>query len=518
MEKPEALGAAGGRSGESPGEATVGVSGGITVEADAGPPSSVVPFHGSGPSLHPGGIVTRSPESSRPSGGVAVLGSGPNQHPGEVAHLGTGSGPYPSGLHGPFPETRVYGTYRLGSEGSGAYNSGRSPRSKSTCLHSHKPCEDRPRSILKSNGSVLMQKSPIAEKNKSQRWDEMNILVTYHPADKDYGFMKVDEPSTPYHRLQDSDEDLPGASSPSVTPEVLAKRLAKMDNLYPKVLQYGDTRSLGAPDHFSKTHSSDFVNRRKTHYDEGKAFETQQSFSFDDNKHNNKGGRANTGSDSRGMMLDPEPRPVERGWTGGLARGVNDEIGLVTRNHIREAKGGHKTQVDLDDSADSPAFRNQCRASATVRSGQESGLQQRKEYYIKGRYLRSSPHPELEEDTEDERSANLSWVMENPISTEVRLLGHPGSPIQDHKATKDRLKVTVTKSQPGTVLSSKDNGSRSESGWCQCLAPKGLTWQRPESLERQPGSHRKSPNQNQSRHETLRLQWTQEGEAKQWKT
>ncbi|XP_058560852.1 uncharacterized protein LOC131498022 isoform X2 [Neofelis nebulosa] len=228
MEKPEALGAACGRSGESPGEATMGVSGGITVEADAGPPSSVGPFYGSGPSLHPGGIVTRSPESSRPSGGVAVLGSGPNQHPGEVAHLGTGSGPYPSGLHGPFPETRVSGTYRLGSEGSGAYNSGRSPRSKPTCLHSHKPCEDRPRSILKSNGSVLMQKSPIAEKNKSQRWDEMNILVTYHPADKDYGFMKVDEPSTPYHRLQDSDEDLPGASSPSVTPEVLAKRSSSM--------------------------------------------------------------------------------------------------------------------------------------------------------------------------------------------------------------------------------------------------------------------------------------------------
>lgn len=46
-------------------------------------------------------------------------------------------------------------------------------------------------------------------------------------------------------------------------------------------------------------------------------------------------------------------------------------------------------------------------------------------------------------------STSLNCVIENPISTEVRLLDHTGSPSQDYKATESSLKVTMMSSKPG---------------------------------------------------------------------
>ncbi|XP_033638886.1 protein phosphatase inhibitor 2-like [Asterias rubens] len=64
--------------------------------------------------------------------------------------------------------------------------------------------ENPKRGILKAKGHY---EDPANKPEDGIKWDEMNILATFHPTDKDYGHMKIDEPDTPYNRYTDPDGD-----------------------------------------------------------------------------------------------------------------------------------------------------------------------------------------------------------------------------------------------------------------------------------------------------------------------
>ncbi|CAH8666586.1 unnamed protein product [Heterobilharzia americana] len=82
----------------------------------------------------------------------------------------------------------------------------------------------------------ILKKSSDEGRQKSFQWDESNILATYHPVDKTYGHMKIEEPKTPF--VFDSEDGSTLVSGASFSPEDLAARLAATSNDPEKQLFY----------------------------------------------------------------------------------------------------------------------------------------------------------------------------------------------------------------------------------------------------------------------------------------
>lgn len=119
---------------------------------------------------------------------------------------------------------------------------------------SKKPCKG----ILKP--STSFDKHTVAGNRKSAKFDEINVLQTYHPLNKDYGHMKIDEPKTPY-RVAEGDED----SIDHLDFELLTKKLEDA-----AVCKSFDASSTDDDEETpeQKLKRTEFEKRRKLHYNE----------------------------------------------------------------------------------------------------------------------------------------------------------------------------------------------------------------------------------------------------------
>lgn len=172
-----------------------------------------------------------------------------------------------------------------------------------------KPCKG----ILKSSSSFDKRDTAVsvaasASHRKSAKFDELNVLQTYHPPDKDYGHMKVDEPKTPYNYVEEGDVD-------QLDAELLAEKLrVAASSRSDSVSEEEEPSSEEEQEELTeeeKKRRVEFERRRKAHYNEFEAVKLARKLIEEEDEDDEDGGGEEKASSKNSSGDQPQKMEVE---------------------------------------------------------------------------------------------------------------------------------------------------------------------------------------------------------------
>ncbi|XP_052800213.1 protein phosphatase inhibitor 2-like [Mya arenaria] len=223
-------------------------------------------------------------------------------------------------------------------------------------------CEKKRKGILKTSSS-FDHPEPQPPKGKEMKWDEMNILATHHPPDKDYGHMKIDEPPTPYNKYSEGEEEdeegniqrrgsFGQSSVQNMDPANLTDKLEDIGGRRVRRVSTEEESSEEEEEDLTPEelqHKKGFQQKRKLHYNEFQAVQIAKQLMAEEDDDDDDEGVENPGSnteDSVQMAVDSDTTREEAGEASTKERqedeGKSQRTSLTTVDEL-----GHlETQIN----------------------------------------------------------------------------------------------------------------------------------------------------------------------------